>query len=70
VFIIAKENCMRELTASEIQEVNGGALSLDTALGFISAIGAAAIFIRAPAAAAFAAGVVLGGFAVRTLFEL
>lgn len=54
---------MRELTANEIQEVNGG--DFEPALALIGAVGGVAAFIGAPAAAAFAAGVCLGGYAIK-----
>lgn len=55
---------MRELTASEIQEIGGGD-QIDDTLGLIAAIGAVAAIINAPAAAAFAAGVAGGGYLVK-----
>jgi hypothetical protein len=49
---------MRELTLDEIEEVSGG-LDLKGGMELIGAVGAVAAVIGAPAAAAFAAGVVL-----------
>jgi hypothetical protein len=55
---------LQELSCDEVAQVSGGKLTIDIGLGLIGAIGGAAMFIGAPAAAAFAAGVALGGFLV------
>ncbi len=51
---------MQELTLEEVNHVSGG-MPLEAGLNLIGGISAAAMFIGAPVAAAFGAGVFLGG---------
>ena len=55
---------MRELTAEEVEQVSGG-MKLDTALNLIAGIsGVCAVILGLQGAAAFGAGVYLGGHIV------
>lgn len=51
---------MRDLTVNEVEIVDGAALSPGTGVNLIGAVGAVAFIVAAPAAGAFAAGIVLG----------
>ncbi len=55
---------MRELSTDEMEQVSGGYMTLDGGLNMIGALAGAAVFLGAPAAAAFGAGVFLGGMMV------
>lgn len=54
---------MRELSTIEMEQVSGG-MTLDAGLNMIGALAGAAVFLGAPAAAAFGGGVFLGGMMV------
>lgn len=61
---------MRELAMEEIVQIDGAALSPETGVNLIGAIGAVAFIIAAPAAGALAAGIVLGYYGGKAINEI
>jgi hypothetical protein len=61
---------MRELAINEIEMVGGAALSPDTGVNLIGAIGGVAFLVAAPAAGAFALGIALGYYGGKAINEI